>query len=222
MSKKVGNFESVFSNSHTNKKMIVDGFQRVEFEDKAMKPRIIEIKIIRRGHDKPSYLDGEFVPPDGYHYYIFYANAEETGEPDKLKELDQNLNKEFYFNGDNNCVNSRVYPGQQVKWICLYPFTIYYGGTSIITTDEHGFPRPRQIIPYLKAASEKFKYKDGEEYGQDYYYATPDAYIVYNVLSGTYKYFVSVYIPKNSIGKGGGDIILVDDPQDHVPPPPPG
>ncbi|MCK4890637.1 MAG: hypothetical protein KAS97_11950, partial [Candidatus Aminicenantes bacterium] len=70
-----------------------------------------------------------------------------------------------------------------------------------LTTDEFGWARTGQIISYLQAK------KNGENW-----YQTPDAWIVNNALSGSYKYFVSVYIPES-------DTVYVDDPETIVPPP---
>jgi len=195
----------------------VNVFEKVDY-GLPKESKIIEIKIVRRLHLANDYLGNEPVPHDKYHYYIFYANGESSEKPGKLNELGDYGNKFPARYQADNCTNTGVWPGQRIKWICLYPFTIYYGGTSIITTDEHGWPRPYQIIPYLKAST---KDKDGKVYllddGKTSYYATQDAWIVNNVLKGDYKYNVSVYIPKNK--KGGGDIICVDDPLNSFPPP---
>jgi hypothetical protein len=161
--------------------------------------QVIEIQIIRRKHYKDDYLKGDPVPKQDFHYYIYYGEAARNGKPRKLIELDKKHKGEY--NVTKNCVSTNVSRGQKIKWVCIYPFTIYYGGTSILTTDSHGWPRPRQILPYLKA-----------EKKAENHFETQEAYIVNNALCGYYKYFVSVYIPEE-------EIICVDDPQNHVPPP---
>lgn len=100
-----------------------------------------------------------------------------------------------------NYVSTGMDRGQQINWTCRFPFTIFYGGRSILTTDPLGWARPGRIISYLQGV------KRGENW-----YQTPDAWIINNALNGAYKYIVSVYIPE-------ADIVYVDDPETIVRPP---
>lgn len=197
----------------TREKRPFDGYKDVNYGKEADRPKIIEIQIIRRKHLKEDYLHGAGVPRDGYHYYIFYAQGPSNEKPGNINELGKNFSS-GKFPGTRNCTNTSVFPGQKIKWICLFPFTVYFGGNSIITTDKFGWPRPYQILPYLKASTRD---SNGAPLVLDDnripYYATQDAYIVNNALSGDYKYNVSVYIPE-------ADVICVDDPQNSVPRPP--
>jgi hypothetical protein len=164
----------------------------------------IEIKIIRRPHKDEDYLtkDKSRHNPN-FHYYIYYSESKSNvPEPEMIIMHDKGAGD---YPMSTSCVSRYVERGQKIKWLCHYPFTIYYGGTSIITTDRLGWPRPRQILPYLKAEM-------AEKKGMKFY-ETQDVYIVNNALAGNYKYFVAVYIPE-------GNIICVDDPETIVPPPP--
>lgn len=155
-------------------------------------PLNIHIRIHKRKHDPKEGDAGPYGKRD--HCYIWYTD---WFKPEKGKKQ-----KEPTFLPGRNYVSTPVARGQKVTWYCYRPFTIYFGGTSIITTDREGWPRPRQIIPYLKA----FYKPEGQ------WYETPPVYIVNNALSGCFKYNVSVYIKEF-------DIICVDDPENVVPPP---
>lgn len=102
----------------------------------------------------------------------------------------------------SNYVSIEMIRGQKINWTCRFPFTIYYGGRSILTTDEFGWAQPGKIISYLQ----------GKKVEGEIWYQTPDAWIINNALNGTYKYFVSVYVPES-------DTVYIDDPETIVRPP---
>ena len=175
-------------NADTNK---FDGIKYGELCEN--EPKLIEIQII----------DMQFRSGTK-HYRLFHAK----GTDKKPKEI-QTFNGEGkaikkygrFFNAIQNYVSVGMNRGQKIKWSCRYPFTIFYGGRSILTTDKLGWAQPGQIVSSLQ----------GKRKGENWY-QTPDAWIVNNALKGAYKYFVSVYIPE-------AEIILMDDPETIVPPP---
>ena len=144
------------------------------------------------------------------HYYLFHTK----GTKDRTEKIKMFKRREKLiaepskpykvskpYKAHKNYVSIIMERGQKIKWICPFPFTIFYGGRSILTTDEYGLARTGQIISYLQAK------KNGENW-----YQTPDAWIINNALNGTYKYFVSVYVPES-------DTVYVDDPETIVRPP---
>jgi hypothetical protein len=169
--------------------------------------QIIEIQIICRQHSDSDYFGADNKAKSNKknskidkHYYIYYTETDEN-VPKPMIFMNPKDKPTKAYKATSNCVSIGMNRGQPIKWRCIYPFTIYYGGTSIITTDKLGWPRPRQIIPYLK----------GRKIEKNWY-ETPDVWIVNNALKNAYKYFVSVYIPEE-------DIICVDDPEIIVPRP---
>jgi len=163
------------------------------------KKLVIDIKVVRRKHD-------DTIDPQGYpkkfHYYIYYTEGKEDEKNWDFDVIDEGDKKKLnnLLKQGNNFVSTPVARRQKIQWRCKYPFTIYFGGTSVMTTDDKGWPRPRQIIPYIKAFE-----KNG-------HFETENVYIVNNALSGAYKYFVAVYITHE-------EIICVDDPENVIPPP---
>jgi hypothetical protein len=193
--------------------------------------RITEIRIVRREAEEDEKWEGEPTGRMKPHFYLYYEPGNEDGGPKEILKSPP-TNRENWTSTDgvqqkkldvvlesgNNYVSREVNRRQRLVWICRYPFTIYFGGTSIITTDPNGWPRPRKIIPYLKGEKWDFKNKEPRED----WYTTEPVFVVNNALSGTYKYFVSVYIPRAVDEEGNiieGDIICVDDPEDVIPPP---
>ncbi|MEN8154426.1 MAG: hypothetical protein ABFR75_10430 [Acidobacteriota bacterium] len=168
-------------------------------------PKVIEIQTISVEES----MDGKSTI--GKRYYLFHTKGVAKGKkgaiekPKKMKKF-KNKSELFAKSGNfykehPNLVSTVMDRGEKIYWKCEYPFTIFYGGRSILTTDKQGWARPGKIISYLQGV------KRGENW-----YQTPDAWIVNNALSGAYKYFVSVYIPE-------AGIILVDDPETIVPRP---
>lgn len=168
-------------------------------------PKVIEIKIISR-------IDKLNIGPGGKlnkHFNIYYSEAlKEKGilkAPAKMHKFKDKikLSKKPHtpFNAHPNYISINMKRGQKIKWICQFPFTVYYGKNSILTTDMLGWQLPGQIITCLKGKKNK-----------NLWYETPNAWIVNNALTGSHKYYISVYIPDE-------EIIIIDDPETIVPPP---
>ena len=99
-------------------------------------------------------------------------------------------------------VSKSVKRNQQIIYWCKYPFTIYFGGTSIIT-DKPG-AHVHQIQAFLKS-----------EKRADNTHVIENAWIYENALAGRYKYFVAVAVPPEAYG-GTDWKVIVDDPEDVV------
>ncbi len=142
------------------------------------------------------------------HYYLFHTKGVTKDEevaikgPKKMKKFKDKAElfakSVSFYNDHPNYVSTVIDRGQKINWICRFPFTIFYGGRSILTTDKLGWAQPGKIISYLQGRKIK-----------ENWYQTPDAWIINNALDGAYKYFVSVYIPE-------ADIVYVDDPETIV------
>jgi len=103
-----------------------------------------------------------------------------------------------------NMVSVYLERGQQIRWRCLYPFTVYFGAQSIYTDEGTCRCRSQHLLAYVRGVP------------QNGFYATNPVWVTTNTLSGAYKYVVAVSIPDGA----NEPVVCVDDPETIVPPPP--
>lgn len=129
--------------------------------------------------------------------------------PESIEELPPILvkivvvpEKDHIYYEPRNIVSKSVKRNQQIVYWCEFPFTIHFGGHSIITDS-----------PVASASSAKIWLQS--EPKKNGVHMIDNAWIRQNALSGKYKYSVAVAVPPDAY-KGEHWKVIVDDPEDVV------